>query len=126
MQKISWTGALVLLLTSCSAEWHHKQACKKDTTYCATEIRIDTFTIRDTFAYYRVDTTKVVDTITIDTGSVQVQIIREFDVIRTTIKQKPDTAFLTVYKKAPPKIIYKQSYWWVVGLLIVLAIIFRK
>lgn len=117
---------LAILLSSCSAQYHYNKACKKDTSYCASQVRIDTFTVRDTFTYRSIDTTNTIDTITIDTGSIQIQIIREFDVIRTTIRQKPDTAFLTIYKKVPPKIIYKQSYWWVVGLLILLLIIFRK
>lgn len=113
LQALSWTGALILLLSSCSAQWHHKQACKKDTAYCATEIRIDTFTVRDTFIYHRVDTTSVIDTITIDTGSVQVKIIREHDIIKTIIKQKPDTTFLTITKQLPPKVIvkYKVPFW---------------
>jgi len=117
---------LLILISSCSAEYHYNKACKKDTSYCATEVRIDTFTVRDTFAYYRVDTTNQIDTITIDTGSIQVQIIREFDVIRTTIKQKPDTTFLTVYKKVTPKIIYKQTYWWLLLIPLLLWLIYKK
>lgn len=126
MQKISWAGALILVLASCSANWHHQQACKKDSTYCATEVRIDTFTIRDTFTYHFVDTTKMVDTITIDTGSIQVRIIRENNIIRTTIKQKPDTTRLTIYKKAPPKIVYKQTWWWLILIPLILWLIYKK
>ena len=117
---------LIVLLSSCSAEWHYKKACKKDTSYCSGTVHIDTFTITDTFNYYQLDTTNSIDTITIDTGSVRVQIIREFDVIRTTIKQKPDTTYLTITKTVPPKIIYKRSYWWLLFIPFLLWLILKK
>jgi hypothetical protein len=119
---------ILLLLSSCSAQWHYDKACKKDSVYCGTDVVIDTFIVRDTFNYHRVDTTNLIDTITIDTGSIKVQIIRNHDVIRTTITQKPDTAFLTIYKKVPPKIIEKFIYPWWLFLLIPLSLwlILRK
>ena len=103
----------ILLFTSCSAEYHYNKACKKDTSYCATVVRLDTFTVRDTFIHTQVDTLNTIDTISIDTGSIRVQIIREHDVIRTTITQKPDTAYISVIKKIPPKIVtkYKTPFW---------------
>ena len=112
-QALSCAGALMLLLSGCSAQWHYQKACDKDSAYCGTDVVIDTMLVTDTLYYHSVDTTNVIDTITIDTGSIQVQIIREFDVIRTTIRQKPDTMRLTVYKKVPPKIIikYKVPLW---------------
>jgi predicted lipase len=119
---------ILLLLSSCSAQWHYERACQKDTAYCGTDVIIDTFVIRDTFEYHRVDTTNLIDTITIDTGSIQVKIIRNHDVIRTTITQKPDTTRLTIYKKVPPKIIEKFIYPWWLFLLIPLSLwlILRK
>ena len=117
---------LIVLLSSCSAEWHYKKACKKDTSYCSGTVHIDTFTITDTLYYHSVDTTNVIDTITIDTGSIQVQIIREYDVIRTIIKQKPDTTYLTITKTVPPKIIYKRSYWWLLFIPFLLWLILKK
>jgi hypothetical protein len=118
MQALSWSGALIFLLSSCSAKWHHAQACKKDSTYCATEVRIDTFTVRDTWLYYRVDTLSEYDTITIDTGGIYFRIIRDHDIIRTTIKQKPDTTYFTIYKKVAPKVITKYKYpWWLLLLI---------
>jgi hypothetical protein len=119
---------ILLLLSSCSAQWHYDKACKKDSVYCGTDVVIDTFVVRDTFNYHRVDTTNLIDTITIDTGSIKVQIIRNHDVIRTTITQKPDTTRLTIYKKVPPKIIEKFIYPWWLFLLIPLSLwlILRK
>jgi hypothetical protein len=115
---------LVLLLSGCSAQWHLKKACKKQPSICSDSVvvRVDTFTVRDTFEYHRVDTTKVVDTIIIDTGSIQVRIIRENNIIRTTVKQKPDTTYITTIRTLPPTVIYKENLfkWWY--LLIIFAI----
>ena len=116
----------IILLSSCSAQWHYQKACDKDTAYCGTDVLIDTMLVTDTLYFHRVDTTKTIDTITIDTGSIQVQIIREFDVIRTTIKQKPDTTRLTIFRKVPPKIIYKQTYWWLLLIPLLLWLIYKK
>jgi hypothetical protein len=115
---------LVLLLSGCSAQWHLKKACKKQPSICSDSVvvRVDTFTVRDTFEYHRVDTTEVVDTITIDTGSIQVRIIRENNIIRTTVKQRPDTTYITTIRTLPPTVIYKENLfkWWY--LLIIFAI----
>ena len=114
---------IAILLSSCSAQWHLKKACKKQPDICQEQtIRIDTFTLRDTFSYHDTFITNSFDTITIDTGSVQVKIIREHDIIRTFIKQKPDTAFITIEKKLPPQVIYREHWfkWWY--LLIIFAI----
>jgi hypothetical protein len=117
---------LSILLSSCSAQWHYQKACHKDSAYCGTDVLIDTMLVTDTLYYHSVDTTNAIDTITIDTGSIQVQIIREYDVIRTTIKQKPDTTYLTITKTVPPKIIYKHSYWWLLFIPFILCLILKK
>ena len=116
--------AIVVLFASCSANWHHKQACKKDNAYCNTSVVIDTFTVRDTFIHKQVDTLSYLDTIRIDTGSVRVEVIRKHDVFTTTITQKPDTAYIRIVKKLPPKIVtkYKTPYW--VYLLCLLTFMF--
>ena len=103
----------ILLFTSCSAEYHYNKACKKDTSYCASIVRLDTFTVRDTFIHNRIDTLNFIDTINVDTGSIRVQIIREHDIIKTTIIQKPDTSYITMTKQLPPKVItkYKTPIW---------------
>jgi hypothetical protein len=127
IKALSWAGALIVLFSGCSAQWHYERACKKDTSYCAQVMVIDTFVVRDTFEYHRVDTTELIDTITIDTGSVQVRIIRENNIIRTMIKQKPDTAFLTITKTIPPRIVYKECWfkWWYSLILVVIALLVK-
>lgn len=126
MQKISWAGALIVLLTSCSAEWHFEQACKKKPIYCLDNYIYDTIIYRDSFHYHSVDTTKMVDTITIDTGSIHVRIIRDHDIIRTFIKQKPDTIRITKTFTKPPKIVYKQTWWWLLLIPLLLWLIYKK
>ena len=106
---------LAVLLSSCSATWHLNRTVKKDPSILLEQVvKIDTFTVRDTFTYHDTFVTNSIDTITIDTGSVQVRIIREHDVIRTTITQKPDTAYITIEKQLPPRVINKQHWfrWW--------------
>jgi hypothetical protein len=119
--------AIVVLFASCSANWHHKQACKKDNAYCNTSVVIDTFTIRDTFIHKQVDTLSYVDTIRIDTGSVRVEVIRKHDVFTTTITQKPDTSYITITKQLPPKIItkYKTPIWVYVCLGIITLLLLK-
>jgi len=128
MQKISWAGAIILFLASCSAEWHHEKACKKKPIYCMELVRLDTILIRDSFVYHRVDTTKLIDTITIDTGSIWVKIVRHNDIIRTYIKQKPDTTKITITKQLPPRIIYKDkvNWWWLILIPLLLWLIYKK
>jgi len=116
---------IAVLLSGCSAQWHHEKACQKDSTYCGNYFQIDTFVVRDTFSYYRVDTTNLHDTITIGTGSIQVRIIRDRDVIRTTIKQKPDTAYLTITKTLPQKTIEVYP-WWLWLFLLPVFMLMRK
>jgi len=119
--------AIVVLFASCSANWHHKQACKKDSAYCNTSIVIDTFTIRDTFIHKQVDTLSYLDTIRIDTGSVRVEVIRKHDVFTTTITQKPDTSYITITKQLPPKVItkYRTPIWVYVCLGIITLLLLK-
>jgi len=119
--------AIVVLFASCSANWHHKQACKKDSAYCNTSIVIDTFTIRDTFIHKQIDTLSYLDTIRIDTGSVRVEVIRKHDVFTTTITQKPDTSYITITKQLPPKVItkYKTPIWVYVCLGIITLLLLK-
>jgi len=128
MQKISWAGAIIILLASCSAEWHHEKACKKAPIYCMEWVRLDTVLYRDSFVYHRVDTTELIDTITIDTGSIQVKIVRHHDIIRTYVKQKPDTTRITITKQMPPRIIYrdKVNWWWLILIPLLLWLIYKK
>lgn len=117
---------LAILFTSCSAKWHLKQACKKDSSICQPQVvRFDTIVIRDTFEYYREFHTEVHDTITIDTGSIRIKIIRDHDIIKTYIKQKPDTITISKTITLPPRVSIKEGDfpWWLVIVSIVLFLL---
>ena len=91
-------------------------------------VRLDTVVYRDSFVYNRVDTTELIDTITIDTGGIQVKIVRHHDIIRTYVKQKPDTTKITITKQMPPRIIYrdKANWWWLILIPLLLWLIYKK
>jgi hypothetical protein len=118
---------IVLLLSSCSAQWHIKQACKKQPALCVP----DTFTITDTIKvndslyFEKIVVTKEIDTITIDTGGIRVKIIRDKDIIRTIITQEPKTIIRTKTITTKPRIVYKdEDYpWWLVILAAILFIL---
>jgi uncharacterized protein (DUF111 family) len=118
---------IILLLSSCSAQWHIKQACKKEPALCTP----DTFTITDTIKVHdslyfeKTVVTKEIDTITIDTGSIRVKVIRYKDTIKTIITQRPKTIIKTKTITTKPRLVYKeQDYpWWLVIVAIVLFIL---
>jgi len=115
---------ITLLLSGCSANWHLEKACKKQPRLCEPQkiLVIDTMYVTDTLEFYEEFYTDVHDTITIDTGSVIVKIIRNHDIIKTYVKQKPDTVRITKSITLPPQIVYTESWfkWWY--LLIIFAI----
>lgn len=117
---------LIVLLTSCSAKWHLKQACKKDIAICQQQVvRFDTLYITDTLEYYEEFYTEVHDTIVIDTGSLRVEIIRNHDIIKTYIKQRPDTVRISKTITLPPRVSIKEDEypWWLVIVSIVLFLL---
>ena len=90
-----------------------EKACKKDSSYCATSVHLDTIVVTDSFYTQRVDTLKKIDTITIDTGGVKIRVLREYDTFTIRVLQKPDTIKVTITKSVKPKIvtIYKTPIW---------------
>jgi hypothetical protein len=133
MQKIYWARAIIiaLLLSSCSAQWHLKKACKKDPAICQPQVvKFDTIIYTDSVEIFETFYTEVSDTIVIDTGSVIVKIIRDHDIIRTYVKQKPDTIKVSKTITLPPRISVKEcDYpWWlvIVSIVLFLLIVLRK
>lgn len=116
--------AFLVLLSSCSANYHLKQACKKDSTICNQKtIVYDTIVYTDSVEIYNEFITEVHDTITIDTGSVKVTIIRDHDIIRTYVKQKPDTIRITKTFKVPQYIRKENEInWWIIGAIVIILI----
>jgi hypothetical protein len=118
--------ALVALLSSCSAEYHFKRACKLEPMFCESEIewQFDTTIIRDSLYFYNTYYTKSVDTIFIDSGGVQVRIIRNNNYITTEIKRPNDTIRVNTTRtiKAPTKWRIIDLNKWFLG-VVVLALI---
>ena len=108
---------LVVLMSSCTAQYHLKRACKLDSTICNQKtIVFDTLIYTDSLEIYEVFETQVHDTIVIDTGSVKVTIIRDHDIIRTYVKQRPDTVRVTKTFNVPQYIQKENEInWWVLG-----------
>ncbi len=108
---------LVVLMSSCTAQYHLKRACKLDSTICNQKtIVFDTLIYTDSLEIYEVFETQVHDTIVIDTGSVKVTIIRDHDIIRTYVKQRPDTVRVTKTYNVPQYIQKENEInWWVLG-----------
>ena len=104
--------ALMVLFQACGAEYHLKQACKKKPSLCEQKVKIDTFIVHDSIYFYDTFTTKEIDTITIDTGSIRVKVVRHYNKIKVMIKQKPDTIRITKTITLPPKYVEKEKVVW--------------
>ncbi len=121
-----FSGASVALLSSCSAEYHFKRACKLEPMFCEEEIQFqfDTTIIRDSLYFYNTYYTKSVDTIFIDSGGVQVRVIRNNNYITTEIRKPNDTIRVTTTRtiKAPTKWRVIDLNKWFLG-AVVLALI---
>lgn len=117
---------IAILLTSCSAQWHIKQACKKDPAICKpdTITVTDTIKVRDSIYFEKTVVTKEIDTILIDTGGIRVKIIRVKDTIKTIITQEPKTIIKTKTITTKPKILYKEEKmpWWFIFAVVLLFI----
>ena len=117
-----------LIFVGCSAEYHYNKACKKDSSYCATSVQLDTVVVTDSFYTQRVDTLKKIDTITIDTGGVKIRVLREYDTFTIRVLQKPDTIKVTMVKKVKPKIvtIYKTPLWVFILCIIIFMFLLKR
>lgn len=117
---------IAILLTSCSAQWHIKQACKKEPAICKpdTITVTDTIKVRDSIYFEKTVVTKEIDTILIDTGGIRVKIIRVKDTIKTIITQEPKTIIKTKTITTKPKILYKEEKmpWWFIFAVVLLFI----
>ena len=117
-----------LIFVGCSAEYHYNKACTKDSSYCATNIQLDTVVVTDSFYTQRVDTLKKIDTITIDTGGVKIRVLREYDTFTLTVLQKPDTIKVTMFKTIKPKIVtvYKTPMWVFILCIIIFMFLLKN
>jgi hypothetical protein len=114
-----------LVLGSCSAEWHLRQAVKKganvwqsrwDTTIVTKERNLwDTLTLKD------------IDTVVVQKDNIRLKIVRNFDTVRVNATCLPDTVQVTKYIKtsvtAPKSRNYeKYLMLFAVGMLIIVLL----
>ena len=122
----------LLLLPSCSAQWHLKRAIKKSPEIIKTEyITITDTLITKGVEYYDTIVTRSVDTIEVAKEKLQLKIIRTHDTISIQAKCLPDTIIRTietpietvVFKEKTPAIRYISStVWGLAAILLIVAV----
>jgi hypothetical protein len=106
-----FTKAIIILVmsTGCSAEYHLKQAIKKNPAMAQISVYgIDTVFVRDSVTITDTFTTKTIDTLTIEKDGVKTIVYRNHDVIRVQTIVKADTIRYTKTIQLPPQIEYKE------------------
>lgn len=125
---------IVFLFTGCSAQYHLKQALKKDSTIITTKVlkHIDTLVIRESYSITDTFTTRVLDTIIIEDEGVKTVVYRNHDIIRVKTVVKGDTIKVrqTIYKPMV-KIKECQHNWLLyviclIGFISALLIVLKK
>lgn len=98
--RFLWLVTLLLLLSSCGAQWHLKRAIAKDPTIAQdTILRIDTTIITESIELRDTITLLSIDTIRIEKDGVVVHIERRFDTLLVDVECPPDT--VRVFKEVP-------------------------
>jgi len=119
---------LAAFFSSCSAQWHVKQALKKNPNIIIERVIVekDTLIIRDSVTYNDTLVTRSIDTIKIENEHVSTIVYRYFDTFRVVQTLKGDTVRIT-QKVVKPVVEAKPSYWgWIVAGLILVIWIIKK
>jgi hypothetical protein len=102
-------AVIILMMSGCSAEYHLKQAIKKNPAMAQISVYgIDTVFVRDSVTITDTFTTKTIDTLTIEKDGVKTIVYRNHDVIRVQTIVKADTIRYTKTIQLPPQIQYKE------------------
>ena len=113
----------LIFLSSCSAQWHIRQAVSKDPSIFLNNKAI---VLRDTVYTnsIRVDTLAhfISDTITIEKERLRIQIKRIHDTLRVVGECRADTIEVVREVQLPPTIEYKPSPKWKDSVLFILGI----
>jgi len=118
---------MAVLISSCSANYHLKQAIKKNPNIITEKVirQVDTLIIRDSVKIEHTFTTKSVDTIIIDNEHFKSTIYRFHDTIKLVQVLKADTVKIT-QKYVVPMVTYKpwyEKYLGYVGLGLIILIL---
>jgi len=122
---------LILLLTSCSAEWHLNRALKKDPTLFNKEKIVVHDTTVITEEYSHIDSFYITDTMTYEDTVLKLKFIVKEKKIYFTATVKPDTIRVVTHDRVPYKVIeYQDSKYLYKSLpfilLVILAIVLYK
>lgn len=115
----------ILLLTSCSANWHLKRAIKKDPSLLKggdTVLIHDTQIVTKEKILYDSFVTTEYDTVTIEDSFVYTQVVRKDNIIKVYTKCKSDTVRITT--KIPFKmqsVVMKNNEPWYQTAILALA-----
>lgn len=109
-----WLAGLItiVLLSSCSAQWHLKRAVKKDPTL----LKTDTIAIVDTVVTPPVTLTDTVitrtqDTVVVQKDKLKVQVVRSYDTIMVDAVCESDT-IVQIVEVPVPSVVMKDSDRW--------------
>ena len=119
---------MAVLISSCSANYHLKQAIKKNPNIITEKVirQVDTLIIRDSVKTEHTYVTKSIDTIVIDNEHFKTTIYRYHDTIKLVQVLKGDTIRVT-QKYVVPQVVYKpwyEKYMGYLGLGLILLILF--
>jgi hypothetical protein len=109
---------MAILFSSCSANYHLKQAIKKNPSIITEKVirQVDTLIIRDSVKTEHTYVTKSIDTLIIDNEHFKTTIYRYHDTIKLVQVLKADTVKIT-QKYVMPQVTYKPWYEKYMGLL---------
>ena len=122
---------LILLFSSCSAEWHLNRALKKDPTLFNKERVVMHDTTIITKEYIHTDSFTITDTMTYEDTVLKLKFIVKEKKIYFKATVKPDTIRVVTHDRVPYKVIeYQDSKYLYKGLplvlLVILAIVLYK
>lgn len=103
----------IVLLSSCSAQWHLKRAVKKDPTL----LKTDTIAIVDTVVTPPVTLTDTVitrtqDTVVVQKDKLKVQVVRSYDTIMVDAVCESDTIVQIVEVPVPSVVMRDSDRWY--------------
>ena len=117
--------ALVVLMTSCSAQWHLKRAVKKDPSILFERVvtMIDTIIVRDSVIKKDTFIMRKIDTAIVETEKFKTIVYRHHDTFRVETKIKGDTIRITKKIALPPMIKYINYPKWPIYLAVMAFIL---
>jgi hypothetical protein len=118
--------SLILLLSSCSANWHIKRAIKKDASILkSTTYLIDTMLVTDSFAFLDTFYAKSIDTFVAESGPCKTTIYKYNERIIVDQQVRRDTIRFKETITLPPQVVYteKKPKWYWLAILVLIGVI---